>query len=87
MPVYMPLLLEKLASAQKSGETPVQLSDDDADRFLSLLSEIENVAIYDNAVLDIISKESAAFFKGDKTAEDAAELIQSKVSIYLAEQR
>lgn len=87
LPVYMPLLREKLASTQESGETPVQLSDDNADRFLSLLSEIENVAIYDNAVLDIISKESAAFFEGDKTAEDAAELIQSKVSIYLAEQR
>lgn len=86
LPVYIPLLRDKADQARDSEDVPVKMSDDDAERLLSLISEIENVAIYDETVLDIISEESAAFFNGDKTAEEAAELIQSKVSIYVAEQ-
>ena len=35
---------------------------------------------------DIIQEEAAAFFAGDKTAEETADIIQSRVEIYLAEQ-
>lgn len=38
------------------------------------------------ALMQIILDEAAAFFAGDKTAEQTAENIQSRVSIYLAEQ-
>lgn len=86
LPVYIPLLRDKVDQAQDSEDIPVKMSDDDAERLLSLISEIENVAIYDKTVLDIISEESASFFNGDKTVEEVAELIQSKVSIYVAEQ-
>lgn len=86
LPVYKPLLQDKVAAAKKSEEIPVELSDDDAERFLSLVSELDNLAIYDETVLDIIRRESSAFFNGDKTAEEAAQIIQSKVSIYISEQ-
>lgn len=35
---------------------------------------------------NIIQEEAAAFFAGDKTAEETADIIQSRVEIYLAEQ-
>lgn len=82
----MPLLQDKVEKAKISEDNPVQLSDADAERFFDLISEINNVAIYDETVLGIIKKESAALFKGDKTAEEVANIIQSKVSIYIAEQ-
>ena len=38
------------------------------------------------ALMEIIWSEAQAYFAGDKTVEEAANLIQSRVSIYLAEQ-
>ena len=87
LPVYMPLLQAKVDDAKDNKDIPVSFSDSDAERFFDLVSEMENAAVYDETVLDIIRKESAAFFNGDKTAEEAYKLIQSKVSIYLAEQQ
>ena len=86
LPVYMPLLQEAVNNAKKSEDNPIQITDNDSERFYDLISSMENVAIYDETVLDIIRKESASFFYGDKTAEEAAKIIQSKVSIYVAEQ-
>ena len=41
----------------------------------------------DTAMVDIIIEEATAFFSGQKTAEEVAGLIQSRVSIYVAESR
>jgi ABC-type glycerol-3-phosphate transport system substrate-binding protein len=38
------------------------------------------------SVISILWEEAQGYFAGDKTAEQAAENIQSRVSIYLAEQ-
>ena len=40
---------------------------------------------YDEDLMEIIDDEIGAYFAGDKTAEEVAKLIQSRVSIYLAE--
>jgi len=34
----------------------------------------------------MVREEAAAFFAGDKTAEQVAEIIESRVKIYLSEQ-
>ena len=36
--------------------------------------------------MDIINSECQAMFAGDKTPEETAELIQSRASLYVAEQ-
>jgi len=41
---------------------------------------------YDQKLYDIVMQEAQAFYSGDKTAEQAAKLIQSKASIYMSEQ-
>jgi ABC-type glycerol-3-phosphate transport system substrate-binding protein len=62
----------------------------DADRCVSLLNEllssVNGVFIHNSAIYDIITADSAAFFAGDKTAQDVAKITQNRVSVYLAEQ-
>lgn len=40
---------------------------------------------YDSLIPQIVVEESAAYFSGDKTAEEVAKLIQNRVMIYLSE--
>ena len=87
MPLYMPHLEKKLEEAKTREEENLRISPNDVDTFLSLISSIENIAIYDETVLDIITKESSSFFSGDKSAQEVVNLIQSKVSIYISEQK
>ena len=86
LPMYMPLLEQELQNAQQKVEGQFQITREDAEAFLTFLSQIENVVLYDETVLNIIETECAAFFAGDKSAEETARLIQSKVSLYVAEQ-
>ena len=46
----------------------------------------QKAAHLDQAVITLIGNELDAFLAGQKTAEDAARQIQSRVGIYLAEQ-
>ncbi len=54
------------------------------DAFLSGLSQ---AYYYDSAMMDIILEEASAFFAGQKTAEEVANLIQNRVFIYVNESR
>ena len=58
----------------------------DADKLLDFLDAIENLNEYDSAIMDIIKSECQAMFAGDKTPEETAKLIQSRASLYVAEQ-
>ena len=46
---------------------------------------VDKIYYYDNGIIDIIIEESAPFFAGQKTAQQAAEIIQSRVQIYVDE--
>ena len=88
LPSYMPGLKSLVDSAMKEGsQGGVEMSEYDAERFYDLLSEIENVSIYDENILNIIMDDAGEFFSGAKTAANTADIIQSRVSIYLAEQQ
>lgn len=51
-----------------------------------VLSALKNPRYYNHDVEVILSEELNPFFEGEYSAEDAAERIQSRVSIYLSEQ-
>lgn len=53
----------------------------------ALLESLTQCYQYDEAMMNIIIEEASAFFSGQKTAEEVAGLIQSRVSIYVAESR
>lgn len=87
MPVYMPYLQKQIEKAKlEAPPGGAKMTDEDAQRFLALLNEIDNVAIYDETVLGIIDEEASAFFAGEKTAEETASIIQSRVQLYVSEQ-
>ena len=54
------------------------------DAFLESLTQCYQ---YDEPMMKIILEEASAFFSGQKSAEEIANLIQSRVSIYVAEGR
>lgn len=56
------------------------------DEAYELLNRIAYNAQYDKAVYDIIIDACGAFFNGDQSAAQVADVIQSRVSIFLSEQ-
>ena len=56
-------------------------------RVEELIKNTTRVFDYDNEILDIVNEQSAAFFAGQKSAEEVARLVQSKANIYVNEHR
>lgn len=66
----------------------VKLEPFEVDKFNSLINSITMISDGTDTILyKIIAEEAAAFFAGDKTAEEASKLIQSRVSLYVAESK
>lgn len=62
------------------------ITDADIQEFKDYINGITNVSTNSNsAILDIVMEEAAAFFAGDKTEDEVADLIQNRVNIYLSE--
>lgn len=60
-------------------------TDEDNQRILDLINSTTNVSRYDENIFKIISEEAAAFFEGQKSAKEVADIIQNRVSNYIAE--
>ena len=56
------------------------------DPIMALLDTARVIGDNDEQILSIIQEESAAFFDGQKSAEETVEVIQNRVFIYLQEQ-
>ena len=63
------------------------LSQEQVDQIRELLETTTKMADYDNDIIRIVTEQAAPFFEGQKSAEDVAKLVQSKVNIYVNEQR
>ena len=62
-----------------------RISDTEVDQLYAFLKGLTSQAYIDSSVENIIIEESAGFFEGQKTAEDVAGVIQSRVQIYINE--
>ena len=62
------------------------LDDNKKERAIQIIQSIDCVNEYDSNLFDIIWQEVNAYLGGGKTAEQAAASIQSRASIYMAEQ-
>jgi ABC-type glycerol-3-phosphate transport system substrate-binding protein len=60
-------------------------SQEEIDQILSLIAAAEGLTRKDNFVSAIVTEEAAPFFAGRRSAEDAARIIQSRVSLYVGE--
>lgn len=63
------------------------LSDEDYRRFEDLLNSIEKVNMCDINLYLIVYEQAAPYFAGDRTLDEAVDLIQRRVSLYVNETR
>lgn len=84
LPTWRPLLEDALLRAQHS-ETFPSINEEQASAFLDLMDHVEIFYQHDPVVLRIIMDECSTFLAGERSAEDTAALIQSKMQIYVGE--
>ena len=63
------------------------LTQEQADKLLEVINTTDKVMDQNDAIFSIVQEEAAAFFAGQKSAEDVARLVQSKANLYVNEQR
>lgn len=69
-------------------EIPIDpMTMEEAEQLKAKILSITNVYSYDEKLIQIIQEETAGFFAGQKSAEDVAGIIQSRVQIYVNENR
>lgn len=61
------------------------MSQEMADKLLELIEGTTVVASNNDDIMEIVNAEVEAYFSGQKTAQDVAKLVQSKVNIYVSE--
>ena len=83
-PLYRPLFDEMLEA--NVGDYPNQISIEEATELRELVERADKLAIYDDSAMDIILEEAGAYFAGAQSAEQTAEYVQNRLSIYIAEQ-
>lgn len=64
-----------------------KITQADVDFVKSSIARVDCAIAIDEQVTTIVSEECAGFFEGSKSAEDVAKVVQSRVSIYLAESK
>lgn len=62
-------------------------TQEDVDAVTRIIEECDRAYLYDMAFLQIVSEEAAPFFEGQKSAQEAADIIQSRVRLYMDENR
>ena len=63
------------------------VTDEEAEIFRKIINNAEPSQTSDQTVLDIIQEEAGAYFSGQKSPEDVAAIIQSRINIYINESR
>ena len=61
------------------------LTKEDADALMALVKSVNSVARSNPEIQKIITEEAAAYFSGQKTAQEVAKTIQSKAFLYVSE--
>lgn len=70
------------------GDTEIEIpvcTDEDIAKVKNFILSVNKTADYVSEIENIITEEAAAFFEGQKSAEDVATIIQSRASIYINE--
>ena len=72
------------------GDVEIQikpLSQEEMDEFRAMVESASGVWSYDNSLQEIISEEAMAYFKGEKSVDDVAAIIQNRATTYVNENR
>ncbi|MBQ8813173.1 MAG: extracellular solute-binding protein [Lachnospiraceae bacterium] len=61
------------------------LTQEEIDKYIEFMKTVDRVSTLNTEVLNIIMEDAEHFFAGQKSAEEVAKIIQSRASIFLAE--
>ena len=78
---------ETMENGERVYKDVYALTQEDIDQILGVINSTRSVYDYDQEILDIITDEVAAYFAGDKDVQTTASMIQSRVNLYVQEQR
>ena len=81
-PISLGMVTDGMNTYEIYATTPRQ-----AEQLREVINSSTKMMDYDQSIIDIVKEEAAAYFAGQKSAEDVAKLIQSKANIYINEQR
>ncbi len=63
------------------------VKQEEADSLLRLINSVDGIYQYNNSLMSIITEETAPYFAGQKSVDEVADIIQSRVRIYINESR
>ena len=63
------------------------MTQEQYDDLMALINSTTAIGRYDESIMSIITDVTGSFFAGEKSAEDTAKTIQSRVNLYVAEQK
>ena len=96
IPNYRPLMEKQIDEARHidpDEERPLwydglrsPMTDEEIAQFQELLRRMEHTTMCDETALAIVNAEIAPFLAGQRSAEETARIIQSRMSIYVSEQ-
>ena len=65
----------------------IYVTQEDVDKIYELINSVDAVVRSDDEINKIIEEESGAFFAGKKSVNDVANIIQSRVELYISENK
>ncbi len=63
------------------------MTQEECDELMELINSTTRIYAYDKDLYDVIADECTAFFAGQRSAQETAKNVQSRVSLYVNEQR
>ncbi|MBD5511432.1 MAG: extracellular solute-binding protein [Lachnospiraceae bacterium] len=63
------------------------VKQEEADSLLKLINSVDGIYQYNSSLMSIIEEETAPYFAGQKNVNEVADIIQSRVRIYINESR
>ena len=63
------------------------MTQEQADQIMALYNSIHTLSGTNSAIYNIVTEEAGAYFAGQRSVDDVANIIQNRVGLYVAEQR
>lgn len=63
------------------------MSQEQVDEIVAFIESVDRSGYYNEDIINIISEEAAAFYAGQKSASEVAQIIQSRAQVYVNENR
>lgn len=84
---YQSIYSAKIFDSDDNDENDVYISEDAVQKLYDYITNTELDFFRDEKIISMISEEYPAVINGEKTAEECADILQSRISVYLNEMK